>query len=227
MSILEMTQAAMMALGAVFLMEIGDKTQLTAFALSIRYQSPFRVFFGVITGLTGVTLIAVLLGIILKETIDFQLLKPFIAILFVIGGVFIIYSEFKNNNDIENRICPVSLDQCTKPKENCPEIDNCELFKDATIRKGAFIRSAILMFGAELGDKTMLMGLGLATQFDPIGVFIGALIALTMVNAIGVFAGDKVANKIPRKTLGLISGILFIITGILIFLRRLTYYERM
>jgi len=199
-------------------MEMGDKTQLTAFALSIRFQSPYRVLFGVITGLTGVTLIGVTLGLILKNTIDFQILRPMIAVLFMLGGMLILYTEIKKQDSNKIRICPVSVDICDKPREKCSEMDNCELYLDEAVRKGAFIRSTILMFGAELGDKTMLMGLGLATQFDAIGVFFGALIALIVVNSFGVFVGDKVAKRVPKKILGAVSGILFIILGLVVLL---------
>ena len=95
---------------------------------------------------------------------------------------------------------------------------SCEQFLDATVRKGAFTRSTTIMFFAELGDKTMLMGLGLATQFDPLGVFTGAILALAFVNGIGVFAGEKIARKIPRRIIGLFSGLLFLITGLLILI---------
>ena len=199
-------------------MEMGDKTQLTAFALSIRFRSPLKVFLGVITGLTGVTLLAVLVGLILKETIDFQVLKPIIGGVFCLGGVILMGIEIKRLRSEKIRICPTHLDLCEKSRENCPQMDNCELyFESSGIRKGVFIRSAFLMFTAELGDKTMLMGVGLATQLNPIGVFLGALIALAVVNSLGVFAGEKIAQKVPRKILGFASGFLFLITGILIF----------
>ncbi|MFX0182389.1 MAG: TMEM165/GDT1 family protein [Candidatus Hodarchaeota archaeon] len=217
MGLLEIFQALLLAFSAVFLMEMGDKTQLTAFALSIRFQSPYRVLLGVITGLTGVTLIGVTLGLILKNTIDFQILRPLIAVLFILGGIIILYTEIRKQDSNKIRICPVSIDFCDKPRESCSEMENCEFYLDATVRKGAFIRSTILMFGAELGDKTMLMGLGLATQFDAIGVFFGALIALIVVNSFGVFAGDKIAKKVPRKILGIVSGILFIVLGLIVF----------
>ncbi|MHA2224107.1 MAG: TMEM165/GDT1 family protein [Candidatus Hodarchaeales archaeon] len=211
-------QALLLSFSAIFIMEIGDKTQLTAFALSLKYRSPLRVFLGVLTGLSGVTIIAVFLGVILKSSIDFQILKPLIAFLFILGGVIILGSEMKKRNVQDSHICPVSLDSCEKPRENCPEMGFCEQFLDATVRKGAFLRSATFMFFAELGDKTMLMGLGLATQFDPLGVFTGALLALAVVNGIGVFAGEKIARKIPRRIIGLLSGLLFLITGLLIFI---------
>lgn len=218
MTPIDFLQALVLAFSAVFVMEMGDKTQLTAFALSIKYRAPLRVFFGVILGLSGVTILAVILGLILKEAIDFVLLKPLISILFILGGVLILINELRKRNDHLSRICPVQLEECEKPRENCPEIDQCDLYLDNTVRKGAFLRSSIFMFTAELGDKTMLMALGLATQFDPLGVFLGALVALAVVNAVGVFAGEKIAKKIPKRILGLISGSLFILTGFLIFL---------
>jgi putative Ca2+/H+ antiporter (TMEM165/GDT1 family) len=218
MAPIDFIQALILAFSAVFLMEMGDKTQLTAFTLSMKYRAPLRVFFGVILGLTGVTILAVILGLILKETIDFVFLRPLISVLFMLGGALILVNELRKKNDDFYRICPVRLEECEKPRDSCPEMDQCDLFLDNTVRKGAFFRSSIFMFTAELGDKTMLMALGLATQFDPIGVFFGALAALTVVNAIGVFAGEKIARRIPKRTLGLISGILFIITGFLILL---------
>ncbi|MFX0151846.1 MAG: TMEM165/GDT1 family protein [Candidatus Hodarchaeota archaeon] len=218
MSLIDLFQAILLAFSAVFLMEMGDKTQLTAFALSIRFQSPFRVLLGVITGLTGVTLIGVTLGLILKNAIDFQILKPIIALFFILGGILILYTEIRKHYDNRVKICPVSLDLCEKPRENCVDMDECELYLDATVRKGAFLRSTILMFGAELGDKTMLMALGLATQFDALGVFLGALLALIVVNSVGVFAGEKIAKKLPKRILGVVSGILFIGMGSIILL---------
>ena len=66
MVVAEIGQAFIIALFAVFLMELGDKTQLTAFALGLKYRAPVKVFMGVIVGLFGVTIIAVILGVILK-----------------------------------------------------------------------------------------------------------------------------------------------------------------
>ncbi len=218
MTLVDLFQALILTFSAVFLMEMGDKTQLTAFALSMQYRSPLRVFLGVITGLTGVTIIAVAVGIILKSTLDFQVLKPLVSILFMLSGLIILVNEVKNQNSREIRICPVSRDLCDKSRENCPDMENCELYFDEKVRKGAFIRSTTFMFFAELGDKTMLMGLGLATQFDPFGVFIGAIVALTVVNSIGIIIGDRIAQKIPRNIIGIVSGIVFLITGFIILI---------
>jgi putative Ca2+/H+ antiporter (TMEM165/GDT1 family) len=219
MSIIAVFQVGLLALITVFIMELGDKTQLMAFTLALKHRAPIKVFLGVFIGLSSVTIISVVLGIILKNTVDIKILKPLISILFISGGIIFLVNELnnRNRNNKEIRFCPVSLDLCKKSHENCPEMDQCELYLDNTVRKGAFVTSASFMFFAELGDKTMIMALGLATTYDPIGVFIGALLALTLVNGVGVFVGDKVAARIPRQKLVIISGLLFIIMGILIF----------
>ena len=85
MVIAEIAQAFIIALFTVFLMELGDKTQLTAFALGLKFRAPVKVFMGVIVGLFGVTIIAVILGVILRSTVDIQLLKPIISVLFILG----------------------------------------------------------------------------------------------------------------------------------------------
>lgn len=218
MDLLEISQAFLLAFSAVFLMEMGDKTQLAAFTLSVRYRSPMKVFLGVIAGLSGVTLIAVGIGLFIRETVDVEFIKPGIAFLFVLGGLVILIKEIRSQQDQSRLICPVSLNLCQKPREKCQEVDTCEIYKSEVIQKGAFIKSLTLMFFAELGDKTMLMGAGLVTQFDPLGVFMGALAALTLVNGLGVFLGEKMANRIPKRQLGLLSGFLFIGTGILVVL---------
>jgi len=214
----EVLQAFFLSLVPVIIMELGDKTQLTAFALSLRFRSPLRVFLGIFVGLSGVTLLAIILGFLIRNTIDISLLKPIVGILFILGGFMFLFLEIRQVNEPQRHICPVSLDKCTKPRENCPEMDRCDHFLDITVRKGAFLKSSTLIFLAELGDKTMLIGMGLSTQLNPIGVFLGALSALIIVNGIGVFAGDSIAKIVPRKGLTMLSGFLFFLIGFFILL---------
>ncbi|MHA2109769.1 MAG: TMEM165/GDT1 family protein [Candidatus Hodarchaeales archaeon] len=216
MVLTEITQAFFIALLAVFLMELGDKTQLTAFTLGLKFRAPKKVFMGVLLGLFAVTLISVTLGQILKNSVEIEILKPLIAGLFILGGALFLINELKDKKDESSRICPVSLDLCEQPRENCTKMNNCDLYLDNTVRKGAFLKSISFIFFAELGDKTMIMSLGLATNYNPVGVFLGALLALGLVNGVGVFAGDKIATLIPRRTLTIVSGALFILVGIVI-----------
>ncbi len=218
MTLIALVESLIIAFTAIFLMEIGDKTQITAFALSLRYRNPFRVFFGSILGLTGVTIIAVIIGIFMRDTINVGVLKPIIGIIFILGGIIIGIGQFRRKGNQTVSICPINLELCNKPRENCPEIEYCNIYLEKVVQKGAFVNSVTIMFLAELGDKTMLMGAGLVTQFDPIGVFIGAIIALALVNGIGVIMGDKIARRIPKDKINYISMLLFVIIGFVILL---------
>ena len=215
-SLVDVIQGIFIAFPLVFFMELGDKTQLAAFALSLKYRSPIRVLIGCFIGLSGVTIIAVFLGVVLGQTIDLEILQPIIGFIFVIGGALLLITKLQNQNKLETHICPISLESCTKPRENCPEINSCDLYLKEVVQRGALRGSMVFMFLAELGDKTMLSGIALTTQFDPIGVFIGALSALTFVNAFGIFFGEKLSQKLPTEKIEIISYFLFILVGLIL-----------
>ncbi|KXG73850.1 TMEM165/GDT1 family protein [Thermotalea metallivorans] len=73
-----------------------------------------------------------------------------------------------------------------------------------------------MVFLAELGDKTQLQTMLLATQSKSVfAVFIGASAALVLSAFIGVFAGTYITKYIPPQYLQFSAGIAFIIIGVL------------
>lgn len=73
-----------------------------------------------------------------------------------------------------------------------------------------------MVFIAELGDKTQLQTMLLATQTNSIlGVFIGASLALIFSALLGVLLGTYITKFIPPCYLQIGAGISFIIIGIL------------
>lgn len=76
-----------------------------------------------------------------------------------------------------------------------------------------------MVFLAELGDKTQLQTMLLATQTKSrFGVFIGATLALSLSALLGVVAGTHITKYIPPHYLQLGAGAAFIIIGILTLL---------
>ena len=72
-----------------------------------------------------------------------------------------------------------------------------------------------MVFLAELGDKTQLATMLLATQKKSlIGVFVGASIALILASFIGVMLGDFLTKFLPPNLLKNGAGICFILMGI-------------
>lgn len=75
----------------------------------------------------------------------------------------------------------------------------------------------LLVFLAELGDKTQLSTMLLASKSKSIWyVFFGSAIALILSSFLGVLAGSVINKYIPAFYIQLFSGIAFIVIGILL-----------
>ena len=82
------------------------------------------------------------------------------------------------------------------------------------IRRTPFLTVATCFFLSEMGDKTQLATLTLATEYKPwIAVWLGSTIGMVLADAVGVVAGNILGKKIPENTIKHISGAIFIFTG--------------
>lgn len=79
------------------------------------------------------------------------------------------------------------------------------------------ITTFILVFLAELGDKTQLSTMILASKSNSIWyVFIGSALALILSSLIGALAGSVINRYIPPCYIQNCSGIAFIVIGLLL-----------
>ena len=72
---------------ALFVAELGDKTQLAVITLTSRHQNPWSVFLGATAALAAVTLIGVLFGQALTSFIPEAMLRKIASGLFVLLGI--------------------------------------------------------------------------------------------------------------------------------------------
>jgi len=92
-----------------------------------------------------------------------------------------------------------------------PEADDCK-------QPTTFLSMVSVVLASELGDKSQIAILALAAHSEfPVFVFAGAILGFLAVNVIGAYAGDKAASRLPVDTITKVTGIVFIIFGILIF----------
>lgn len=75
------------AFGAIFLAELGDKTQLTALTLTASTRQPLAVFIGASAALVAVTLLGVVAGAALGEALPLDLIRKAAAVAFIAIGV--------------------------------------------------------------------------------------------------------------------------------------------
>ena len=80
--------------GAVFVAELGDKTQLAALAFTSESKRPWTVFLAASIALVLVTAIGVAAGGLLSRVVSPAWLRRGSAVLFVAIGVWLLAAEF-------------------------------------------------------------------------------------------------------------------------------------
>jgi putative Ca2+/H+ antiporter (TMEM165/GDT1 family) len=79
--------------GALFLAEMGDKTQLAAITLAAQTRSPVSVFLGATLALALVSLIGVGVGSVLGQYLPEALLRKVAAVAFILVGVLMLWGK--------------------------------------------------------------------------------------------------------------------------------------
>ncbi|UCF08980.1 MAG: TMEM165/GDT1 family protein [Thermoplasmata archaeon] len=178
---------------AIFLAELGDKTQLITISLSSKY-SHVPVFFGVFLGMGVVTIIGVFIGTVLFEVVEIMYVKILSGLIFIIFGIWTLFSMVKGKEEGEGK------DEVAVKTE------------EKSIFSTAFIMTSL----AEFGDKTQFAVIALTAQYaSPVLVYAGAMMAFALIIGIGVVLGKKIAEKVSSKWIELCSGVLFIVIGVL------------
>ena len=77
---------------AIFLAELGDKTQLATMAFAARYGWKVA-FMGAILGLAAVNLIGALLGDKLGDMVPLEVVHKFAGALFIVFGILMIFGK--------------------------------------------------------------------------------------------------------------------------------------
>lgn len=181
-------QTLLTSAALVLLMELGDKTMLTTMCLSAQYRRPGLVLLATMIALATSSVIAVIVGYILSATLPIEIITYVSGILFIGLGIY------------------------TLAKANSEAPDTCD-------NPGTLFGMFSLVLLSELGDKSQITILALAAQSTfAIMVFIGSIIGFLIVNSLGAWAGDRVASRIPLRTVKMVVGLVFVLFGVLIVL---------
>ncbi|MBN1246407.1 MAG: TMEM165/GDT1 family protein [Anaerolineae bacterium] len=186
--------------GLIFLAELGDKTQLAVVSQTCKFRRPWPVFLGGSLALTAVTAMGVAGGRALGVVIPQSIMPYVAAAAFLVMGLLIWREAAKSDVDAV-----------------CEQLGAAECDLEPTSWDWrAFGATFSLLFLAELGDKTQLAVLSLATgETSPLLIFAGGSLALVVVTAIGVLGGQKLCEWIPEHLLLRISAGAFVAMGVL------------
>lgn len=182
------------AFGVVLLVELPDKTLVASLILSTRYP-PRPVLLGVSVAFAVQCAIAVVAGGLLHLLPRWGV-DGAVALLFAVGAVLLLREGFSD------------------------EPEHVQL-ADAQARQAApFVKVALTAFGvifaAEWGDASQLATAALAARLGrPVGVGIGAWLALTVIAAIAVVAGRAIVRRIPVRTVHRVGGAVFAVLAVI------------
>ena len=157
--------------GAIFLVELPDKTFIATLVLSTRYR-PLAVWIGVGLAFAVQTLLAVLAGTV--ATLLPELLIQSVAIAIFLLGAVILVRTAPNADAEEKEQEEEYAAKATEPRT---------FFK-------ALLASFVVLFTAEWGDLSQLLTINMVARFDdPVSVFLGSWGALLTVSGLAVLAG--------------------------------------
>jgi putative Ca2+/H+ antiporter (TMEM165/GDT1 family) len=80
----------------------------------------------------------------------------------------------------------------------------------------AFLLSTAVIFVAELGDKTMLATITLATQEGWLGTWIGSTVGMVAADALAIGAGALLGRQLPERAVRYGAAALFAVFGVLL-----------
>lgn len=186
----------------VFVSELGDKTQILVLSFSSKLKAS-----------------TILLGVALGS-----FLSHGIAILFG-SSICLLENEFLHN--VLQFITYFSF-ICFGILSFLPEKEQCKgrkkdnfLMKLSKIGIGYILIIALSIAIGELGDKTFLASIGLGISYPNSKLFliIGAILGMVISDLLAILFGKFLSKKIPENLMKKLSGILFIIFGIIGFIK--------
>jgi putative Ca2+/H+ antiporter (TMEM165/GDT1 family) len=171
--------------GVVALAEIGDKTQLLAFLLAARFKKPLPIVAGIFVATVLNHALAGALGTWVTTALSPEVLRWVLGLSFIAMAVWTLIPD-----EIEDDEAQVAQ------------------------RFGVFGATLLTFFIAEMGDKTQVATVAMAARYaDAVAVVVGSTLGMLIANVPAVYAGDKLAGRIPMRLVHGIAAAIFAILG--------------
>ncbi|MFM9377222.1 TMEM165/GDT1 family protein [Gordonia sp. VNK21] len=176
-----MVTALLLSFGVVFVAELGDKSQLMAMTYALRYRW-WVVLTAILTATTLVHAVSVFFGHFLGLSIPTHLMA-------IVGGLAMLaFALWTLRGD---------------------ELSEDEGSRAVRVSGSVFLAVMSSFMLAELGDKTMLATITLATDHDWLGIWIGSTIGMVAADALAIAVGALLGKHLPERTIALAAAALF------------------
>lgn len=189
-------EAFLVSLGAVAIAEIGDKTQLLALILAVRFRAPWSVIAGIFVATIANHALAAFAGTLVASWLTPEILAWVLGLSFLLMGLWALIPD-------------------QPPSE--------EETKSAS-RFGPLVATAVAFFLVEMGDKTQIATVALGARYESVAlVTLGTTLGMMAANVPVVLFGEAAAKRVPLGVMRLATAGLFIVLGLVALASALGY----
>jgi len=182
--------AFLLSTAVIFVAELGDKSQLMAMTFAARYRVR-----DVLIGITAATALVHLASVAIGYWIGDAFADSQDVIAIVAGLAFLGFAAWTLRGD---------------------ELTEEEAAKARSATGMAILAVGVAFFLAELGDKTMLATITLATQEGWFGTWVGSTLGMVAADALAIGVGAVLGKQLPEKVIKVGAAVLFAIFGVLL-----------
>jgi putative Ca2+/H+ antiporter (TMEM165/GDT1 family) len=183
-----LVHALLLSFGVIFVAELGDKSQLMALAFAARYRA-LPVLVGITIATAVVHAFSVFVGAVLGASI------PTRAITIVAGVAFFGFAAWTLRGDT---------------------LDDDEAGRAEATPRSAIVAASVAFFLAELGDKTMLATITLATSEGIVGTWAGSTLGMVAADALAILAGKQLGSRLSDRAVKIGAASAFVLFGVIL-----------
>jgi putative Ca2+/H+ antiporter (TMEM165/GDT1 family) len=177
--------ALVVSTGVIFVAELGDKSQLMALTFATRFKI-WPVLIGITVATAIVHAVSVAVGYGLGTTLPTGWISLVAAVAFFAFGAWTLRGDTLTEDDEK---------------------------RSANVTKSVILSVGTVFFLAELGDKTMLATITLATQYGWLGTWVGSTIGMVAADALAIVIGRQLGRHLPERAIRIGAALLFVVFG--------------
>lgn len=175
-----------LSFGIIFVAEMGDKSQLMALTYAARYRA-VTILVAIFVATALVHLFSVLVGAALGVAL------PTKTISIIAGIAFFGFAAWTLRGD---------------------ELTDADAARSNKMSKSVMWTVGATFFLSELGDKTMLATITLATKHGLFGVWLGSTLGMVAADGLAILVGQQLGARLPEKAVRYGAAVIFVIFGI-------------
>jgi putative Ca2+/H+ antiporter (TMEM165/GDT1 family) len=178
--------ATALSFAVIFVAELGDKSQLMALTFATRFRL-WPVLIGITAATALVHLVSVGIGYGLGAALPTAWITLVAAVAFLAFGAWTLRGD---------------------------RLTDDEKGKAEQTSGSAVLAVGGAFFLAELGDKTMLATITLATQHGWLGTWVGSTLGMVVADALAILVGRLLGRHLPDKAIKFGAAALFAVFGV-------------